>query len=239
MSEAIRADTRPLRVVPAACLLSICLLGACDERTAPAHATTPASAPAPATLGCLPATLDALPLPLEEGFALALRPSQAGPAPARCVLALFGARTLKSPLAFDRAYARVFSHHEEDGTLDLAGLEPAQLQLYRVGAAGGASVWLLRADIGTEFEPAYRDVLFTTDFEGATLVDHLLVGARGLLYRRDYGIASPRGFTIDEESGRGPEPGPRYRARYRIGDDGRFALVDSDIPGTAPGQPGP
>jgi hypothetical protein len=238
MSEAIRAGTRPLRVVPAACLLAICLLGACDERIAPGNATTPATAPAPATLGCLPGTLEALPLPLDEGFALALRPSQTGPAPARCVLALFGPRTLKSPLAFDRGYARVFGHHEEDGTASLAGLEPAQLQLYRIGATGAAAVWLVRADIGTELEPAHRDVLFTTDVDGTTLPDHLLVGAGGLLYRRDYGIASPREFTIDEESGRGPEPGPRYRARYRIGEDGRFGLVASEIlPAADPHDP--
>lgn len=237
MSEAIRAGTRSRRATPAACLLAICLLGACGERTAPGAAATRDPAPAAATPGCMPGTLDALPLPLEEGYALARRPAQTGPAPARCVLALFGSRTLKSPLAFDRGYARVFGHHEEDGTASLAGIEPAQLQLYRVGATAGAAVWLLRADIGTELEPAHRDVLFSTDLDGAALLDHLLVGAGGLLYRRDYGIASPQAFTIDEESGRGPEPGPRYRARYRIGEDGRFGLVESDVLAAGPHGP--
>jgi len=147
----------------------------------------------------------------------------------RCVLSLFGTRTLKSPAAFDRAYGRVFAYHEEDGTLDLGGLSPTQLQLFRVGSTTAADVWLLRTDIGTMLESAHRDVLFTTGRVDGALVDQLLIGSMGILYRRDYDIETADTFAIGEDTGRGAEIGPGYRARYRIGEDGRYSRISAEV----------
>ncbi|WP_298575003.1 hypothetical protein [uncultured Luteimonas sp.] len=228
-----RAGARPAVVARAACLLAACLLAACAD-PAPRATQDAEPAAATATLSCLPGTLVSLQLPLREGFAFTHAAPRGSDAVARCVLSLFGPRTLKSPLAFDRAYGRVFAYHEEGGTLDLHALEPGQLRLFRIGSSGAADVWLLRADIGTPFEPAHLDVLFSTRRGDGTLVDHLLVGAMGMLYRRDYDIETARAFAIHEETGRGAMAGPGYRARYRVQDDGRFVLVDSDVlPATA------
>lgn len=229
------AGSRRSTATRLACLLTTCLLAACAD-PAPDDAATVAPTPAaPSTLSCMPGTLVTLQLPLPEGFALAHDDPGTSAAARRCVLSLFGTRTLKSPAAFDRAYGKVFAYHEEDGTLDLQALAPAQLQLFRVGATAASEVWLLRMDTGTMLEPAHRDVLFTTARADGTLVDHLLVGSMGLLYRRDYDIESADAFAIAEDTGRGAMLGPGYRARYRVEQDGRFSLVSGEviaIPGT-------
>ncbi|MGY1409035.1 hypothetical protein ACW5EG_05605 [Luteimonas sp. A611] len=218
-----------------ACLLATCLLPACADRAPADSATSATTTPTPSTLSCMPGALVSLQLPLREGFALAHDDPGTGVAVGRCVLSLFGTRTLKSPAAFDRGYGRVFAYHEEDGTLDLRALSPTQLQLFRVGSTTAADVWLLRTDIGTILEPAHRDVLFTTGRVDGALVDHLLVGSMGILYRRDYDIETADAFAIIEDTGRGAEIGPGYRASYRIGDDGRYSLVSGEVipvPGT-------
>jgi len=237
MSEVPRAGARRRLAARLSCLLATGVLAACSEQAAHQPPPSPPAAPAATVLGCMPGTLASLQLPLREGFALAHGQVRTSEPLARCVLSLFGTRRLKSPLAFDRAYAGVFTFHEEDGTLDLGGLAPAQLQLFRVGATPAAAVWLLRMDVGSELEPAHRDVLFSTSGDGAALVDQLLVGSLGMLYRRDYDIESAHAFAIQEDTGRGPERGPRYRARYRVEDDGRFALVSSRVlPPDAPAR---
>ncbi len=231
MPGVLRIGARPVRATPSACLLAACLLAACGDRAAPrgeadAQART---TPSTRTLNCLPGTLVSLQLPLGEGFAFA-HPDPVTTEPvARCVLSLFGARTLKTPLAFDRAYGEVFAYHEEHGTLDLRGLAPAQLRLFRIGATAAADVWLLRTDIGTELEPAHRDVIFSTRSQDGALVDHLLAGAMGTYYRRDYDIEAAHSFAINEETGRGEDAGPGYLARYRIADDGRFSLATGRV----------
>lgn len=229
-----RAGARPV-VARAACLLATCLLAACaDPAPRATEDADPVVATPPPTLSCLPGALVSLPLPLREGFAFMHAAPRGSDAVARCVLSLFGTRTLKSPLAFDRTYGRVFAYHEEGGTLDLRTLAPGQLRLFRIGSTAAAEVWLLRADIGTPLEPAHLDVLFSSRREDGALVDHLLVGAMGLLYRRDYDIETAQAFAIHEDTGRGAIAGPGYRARYRIEDDGRFVLVDADVlPATA------
>lgn len=222
-----RAGARPAVTT---CLLAACLLAACTGPATDAAAPADAGTAGPARpLGCLPTALVSLDLPLREGFAYAHVAARSDEHVSRCVLSMFGPRTLKSPLAFDRAYRRVFAYHEEDGTTDLRGLAPARLQLFRIGSTPAADVWLLRADTGTELEPAHHDVLFSTRREDGALVDHLLVGAMGLLYRRDYDIDTAQAFAIHENTGRGEEAGPGYRARYRVGDDGRFVLVDGQV----------
>ena len=235
MSGVSRAGARPAVVARAACLLAACLLVACAD---PAPAATADADPAAATptpaLSCLPGALVSLQLPLREGFAFAHDAPPGSDAVARCVLSLFGTRTLKSPLAFDRDYGRVFAYHEEGGTLGVHGLAPDQLQLFRIGSTAAAEVWLLRADIGTPFEPAHLDVLFSSRAKDGALVDQLLVGAMGMQYRRDYDIDTAQAFAIHEDTGRGAIAGPGYRARYRVEDDGRFVLVDADVlPATA------
>lgn len=215
-----------------ACLLATCLLAACADREPGEQATSAAASPTPSTpstLSCMPGALVTLQLPLREGFALAHDDPGMGAAVGRCVLSLFGTRALKSPAAFDRAYGRVFAYHEEDGALDLRALSAEQLQLFRVGSTGAAEVWLLRIDTGTILEPAHRDVLFTTGHVDGALVDHLLVGSMGILYRRDYDIEAADAFAIVEHTGRGAEIGPGYRARYRVGDDGRYSLVSAEV----------
>src|SRR5690606_19078325 len=145
--------------------------------------------PASVTLQCLPTALLPLPLPLTEGFAAAHADAATSPALAECMQSLFGSRTLKSPAAFDRAYGRVFAYHEEGGTLAPATLRHRGLRLFRLGETSDARVWLLRIDTGTELEEeAHLDVLFSTARADGALVDQLLVGAMGLLYRRDYDI---------------------------------------------------
>ena len=185
--------------------------------------------PAPKALNCMPGALASLQLPLSEGFALAHSAPPTGAPAARCVLSLFGTRSLKTPVAFDRAYGRVFAYHEEDGMLDLGGLQPSQLQLLRIGSTAQANIWLLRVDAGTELQPAHRDVLLSTARSDGALVDHLLVGSMGILYRRDYDIEAADAFAIQEDTGRGPEVGPGYRARYSIEPDGRFTLASARV----------
>ncbi len=235
MPGVFRATARPAAALVAACLLLAC--GGGGDDAAP---TTAAAAdevvPLP-RLNCLPGALLALELPLREGLAYAHGGPRSGEAVGRCVLSLFGTRALKSPLAFDRAYGEVFAYHEEDGTLGLRGLAPAQLQLFRIGSTAAADVWLLRADTGTELEPGHHDVIFSSGRRDGALVDQLLVGARGMLYRRDYDIENVQAFSIQEQTGLGPEVGPGYRARYRVGDDGRFELVEGQVLPAIPAAP--
>lgn len=215
------------------------LLAGCGAE-APVDATREADAPAASVeprLQCMPATLVSLRLPLSEGFALAHDATATSRAAIDCVLALFGNGALKSPAAFDRAYGRVFAYHEEDGTLALVSLPPQDMQLFRIGSSGGANVWLLRVHTGVELDGAHYDVLFTTEQATGTLVDQMLVGAMGMLYRRDYDIDSAEAFAISEDTGREAEAGPGYRARYRVGGDGRFSLVSGQLlppPSTRP-----
>ncbi len=210
--------------------LALALLAGCAQPPPPASdgdaasVPTAPAAPAPA-LRCMPTALVTLKLPLSEGFALAQAGEPANASTVDCVLSLFGHRPLKSPVAFDRAYAPVFAFHEEDGTRTLASLPRDALRLFRVGDVGGASTWLLRVDTGMEMEGSRYDALFTTDRAGGALVDQLLVGAMGVMYRRDYDIDAADAFAIREDTGREDTAGPGYRARYRVMDDGRFALV--------------
>lgn len=233
MPGVFRAAARHTVAVLATCLLAAC---AGDSAGTDAAATSGEAAALP-RLSCLPGALLSIELPLQEGYAYAHAGPRSGDNVGRCVLSLFGTRTLKSPLAFDRAYGTVFAYHEEDGTLDLRGLTPARLQLFRIGSTAAADVWLVRAEAGTELEPSHHDVLFSTGRQDGALVDHLLVGAKGMLYRRDYDIEAAQGFTIHEETGRGPEAGPGYRGRYRVLDDGRFELVEGRVLPTPPERP--
>ncbi|MGJ4802239.1 hypothetical protein [Luteimonas sp. SDU82] len=230
-----RARRSFITAAPATSLLIACLLAACsDPPSRPeadlAHGAAEAAVDqAPPRLSCLPAALVSLQLPLREGLAFAHPDPGTSEAVAQCVLSLFGTRTLKSPLAFDRAYGRVFAEHEEGGTLDLRGIAPSQLRLFRIGSTPTVDVWLLRAGTGTELEPAHIDILFSTRRADGALVDQLLVGAIGMLYRRDYDIETARTFAIHEDTGHGAAPGPGYRARYRLDDAGRFALVAGQV----------
>ena len=147
MPGVFRAGARP---AAATCLLA-CLLAACSGPATDAAAPAQTGEAKPLrSLGCLPTSLVSLELPLREGFAYAHGAPRSDAHVGRCVLSMFGPRTLKSPLAFDRAYRRVFAYHEEDGTTDLRGLAPEGLQLFRIGSTSAADVWLLRADTGTE-----------------------------------------------------------------------------------------
>ena len=90
----------------------------------PEEATTATdSAAALPILRCMPTALVTLRLPIEEGFALEHEGGKANAATVDCLLSLFRGGALKSPLAFDRAYAAVFAFHEEDGTRTLALVE--------------------------------------------------------------------------------------------------------------------
>ncbi|MDH5832581.1 hypothetical protein [Luteimonas kalidii] len=221
-------------------LASVALLAACsrpDPPSPPVAEPTSAAETDPA-LQCLPNALVSLRLPLEEGLAVAHTQVPTRPEVVDCVFSLFGDGPLKSPAAFDRAYGRVFAYHEEDGTLALASLPRDRVQLFRLGATGGVSVWLLRVDSGFEFDDRHHDVLFSTERTSGALVDQLLVGARGIYYRRDYDIGAPDRFSIREDTGRAAETGPGYRARYRVGSDGRFALESGEVLASAP-APGP
>ncbi|HRN62501.1 MAG TPA: hypothetical protein PLF73_08575 [Luteimonas sp.] len=213
--------------------LSLALLPGCKAPTAadPDVPRPAAAEPVETRLQCLPTALVSLPLPLAEGFAVVHADAGTTPAVAECVLSLFGKRALKSPAAFDRAYGRVFAYHEEDGSLAPATLPHSELQLFRLGDTDGANVWLLRIDTGSELEDAHYDVLLSTARADGALVDQLLVGVMGLLYRRDYDIAATDAFAIREETGNAREAGPGYRASYRIEADGRFALVSASVLG--------
>ncbi len=214
--------------------LAGCGQPAFDGDIAPVPAEPAASVP---ILRCMPTALVTLKLPLAEGFALEQAGEPANASTVDCLLSLFGHRPLKSPVAFDRAYARVFAFHEEDGTRALASLPRDALRLFRVGDTGSASTWLLRVDTGMEMEGSRYDVLFTTDRASGALVDQLLVGAMGVMYRRDYDIDAADAFAIREDTGREDTAGPGYRARYRVADDGRFALASGQVlpaPGAEP-----
>lgn len=217
-------------------------IAGCSGPSPPAGPTTPIeTAPqADAALQCMPTALVSLRLPLDEGLALAHDQVPTSPAVVDCVFSLLGDRPLKSPAAFDRAYGRVFAYHEEDGTLALSALPRDRVQLFRLGATDDANVWLLRVDSGFEMDGVRHDVLFSTDRAGGALVDQLLVGAMGMLYRRDYDIGAVDTFAIREDTGRGDEAGPGYRARYRVEADGRYALVSSDVvPASSGNRHGP
>lgn len=207
------------------------LLAGCGAEPAveaPTAAEVPREAPEP-RLQCMPAALVSLRLPLSEGFALEHDAAPTSRAAIDCVLGLFGKGALKSPAAFDRDYGRVFAYHEEDGTLALASLPRHDMQLFRLGGSGGANVWLLRVRTGIELEGPHYDILFSTAQADGALVDQMLVGAMGTLYRRDYDIDSALAFAIAEDTGREADAGPGYRARYRVDRDGRFSLVSGQV----------
>ena len=216
------------------------MLAGCDQSPATGDSVAPASA-APAAdvpvLRCMPTALVTLELPLAEGLALPQDGDPANASTVDCLLAMFGNRPLKSPIAFDRAYAPVFAFHEEDGTRPLGSLPRDALQLFRIGDVGSASTWLLRTDNGMEMEGSRYDVLFTTERASGALIDQLLVGAMGVMYRRDYDIDAANAFALREDTGREDAAGPGYRARYRVQDDGHFALVSGQVlppPGMRP-----
>lgn len=236
---------RPRRRFPfraSSCAIALVLLAAC-ARPSPedAAASDPAAPAGPAaslpTLRCMPTALVSLRLPIDEGFALEHEGERASAATVDCLLSLFGGDPLKSPVAFDRAYAPVFAFHEEDGTRTLASLPRDAMRLFRLGEAGKAHVWLLRVDTGLEMEGSRYDVVFSTDRDSGALVDQLLVGATGVMYRRDYDLDGADAFAIREDTGREDDAGPGYRARYRVEADGRFALVSGQVlpaPGADP-----
>jgi len=222
------------------CAIALVLLAAC-ARPSPEATAAADPAPAPAaslpTLRCMPTALVSLRLPIDEGFALEHEGEKASAATVDCLLSLFGSAPLKSPVAFDRAYAPVFAFHEEDGTRTLASLPRDAMRLFRLGEAGSAHVWLLRVDTGLEMEGSRYDVVFSTDRDSGALVDQLLVGATGVMYRRDYDLDGADAFAIREDTGREDDAGPGYRARYRVDADGRFALVSGQVlpaPGADP-----
>jgi len=221
------------------CALALIMLAGCGQPPPASSGNAASVPPMPAlTLRCMPTALVTLKLPVSEGFALAQAGEAANASTADCLLSLFGNRPLKSPVAFDRAYAPVFAFHEEDGTRTLASLSRNALHLFRVGDVGDASMWLLRVDTGMEMEGSRYDIVFTTDRASGALVDQLLVGATGVLYRRDYDLDDAGSFAIREDTGREAEAGPGYRARYRVEPDGRFALVSGQVlppPGADPG----
>jgi len=194
----------------------------------PGAAASPAAAN-DSVLHCMPTALVSLRLPLGEGLALEHDEVETDARAVDCVLLLFGKGALKSPAAFDRAYGQVFAYHEEDGTLALPSIPRETVQLLRLGEAGDANTWLLRIDSGVELEGSRYDVLFSTGKADGELVDQLLVGAMGVLYRRDYDIDAADAFAIREDTGREASVGPGYRARYRVGADGRFVLVSGQV----------
>ena len=243
-------DGSPLPAAPDPCrslrhalphALALILLTGCGQPPPASEGDTafvPAAPVATATtLRCMPTALVTLKLPLSEGFALTQAGEPANASTVDCLLSLFGNRPLKLPVAFDRAYAPVFAFHEEDGTRTLASLPRDAIHLFRIGDVGGASTWLLRVDTGMEMEGSRYDVLFTTDRASGALADQLLVGAMGVMYRRDYDIDAADAFAIREDTGREDTAGPGYRARYRVTDDGRFALASGQVlpaPGAEP-----
>lgn len=215
-----------------ACLASVLVLAACSgagDPPPPTAAATSSAAPSRPVLQCMPSAPVPLHLPIEEGLALDHDDLGTPAAAIDCALSLFGDAPLKTPLGFDLAYARVFRFHEEDGTLAPAAIPRANAQLFRLGDAGDADTWLLRLDTGVELEGSRYDVLFSTDRDSGELVDQLLVGARGLMYRRDYDIDGATAFAIREETGRAALAGPSYLARYEVRPDGRFAKLSSQV----------
>lgn len=231
MSEVPPAGLRRPAFHALAASIALAFAGCAEPTPAGADASLEAS---PATtagpvLHCMPAALVSLRLPLSEGFALAHDGAETGERAVDCVLSQFGSGALKSPAAFDRAYGQVFAYHEEDGTLALPSIPRETVQLFRLGEAGDANTWLLRIDTGAGLEGSRYDVLFSTGKADGKLVDQLLVGAMGVLYRRDYDIDAADAFAIREDTGREASVGPGYRARYRVGPDGRFALVAGQV----------
>lgn len=219
---------RPVRPAAVAALCVLALSGCEPPRPAPAPAAPPRAALVPA-LSCMPGARAAIELPLEEGLGYE-HPAEPAPAtPADCVLALFGERTLNTPAALDPDYAQVQARHGEDAGLRLSRLPREGLQLLRVGATAQADVWLLRIDGGVAIPGQRHDLLFSTGRPDGHLVDQLLVGARGLFYRRDYDLEAVDAFSVREESGAVGEPGPGYRAGYRIDPSGRLRLEAAQV----------
>lgn len=242
----MRHATPQRRPHRASCLaLASVLLAACSQpppgtTAVPEEATTATdSASALPILRCMPTALVTLRLPIEEGFALEHEGGKANAATVDCLLSLFRGGALKSPLAFDRAYASVFAFHEEDGTRTLASLPRDAVRLFRLGEVGQANVWLLRVDTGQQMEGSRYDVVLSTGRDSGALIDQLLVGATGVMYRRDYDLGSAGSFAIREDTGREDDAGPGYRARYRVEPDGRFALVSGQVLPAAGAEPMP
>lgn len=203
-----------------ALLLPLLLLAACQPATPP-----PAPpAPAPATACFLGLPSGELKTPVSDVNAQELSAPALDEAAQRCIGALLGEQPFATPLRFDAAYATVQQAHGEDASLYWSSTPRRQVQLLRISRSATASAWLLRIDTGLEMEGARYDLLLTVDAQGR-LLDQLLAGADGVLYRRSLSLPSSSEFRLDEQGGREEQPGPRYHARFRVDDSGRIGLV--------------
>lgn len=207
-----------------ALVLPLLLLAACQPASPPPAATAPAAPPATATACFLGLPAGELKTPASNVYAQELSAPALDEAAQRCIAGLLGEQAFASPLRFDPAYAPVQQAHGEDAGLYWSSTPRRQVQLLRIGGSANASTWLLRIDTGLEMEGARYDLLLSVDAQGR-LLDQLLAGADGVLYRRSFSLPGANEFSLEEQGGREEQPGPDYHARFRIDDSGRIVLV--------------
>lgn len=202
-----------------ALVLPLLLLAACQPASPP-----PAAPPATTTACFLGLPAGELKTPASNVYAQELTAPALDEAAQRCIAGLLGEQAFAPPLRFDPAYAAVQQAHGEDAGLYWSSTPRRQVQLLRIARSANASTWLLRIDTGLEMEGARYDLLLSVDAQGR-LLDQLLAGADGVLYRRSFSLPSANEFSLEEQGGREEQPGPSYHARFRIDDRGRIVLV--------------
>ncbi len=202
--------TAVIRLLSSAAAAMLCAGCGSEAGTPPVSATSCLTALPPA----------AMPLPMAQGTMQEPAAGTLDEAGRRCTDALFDG-VISAPLAFDPGYAPVQAFHGEDMALDYGALPKQRVRLWRVSATPAGGVWLLRVDTGAEMEGGRYDILFTADVAGRPL-DRLLVGADGVMYRRDYDLTGPAAFALREDTGREETSGPSYAAAFAIDAQGRI-----------------
>ncbi|MBX2916082.1 MAG: hypothetical protein KF856_12500 [Cyclobacteriaceae bacterium] len=98
----------------------------------------------------------------------------------------------------------------------------------RLGSAVSAQIYLLQLLTGNVLEEEEYDIIFTLDGDNQ-VVDHLVIGASGVLYQRDFHFSDSKRFTITEVTGREETIGPSYAAAYYITKDGKIELENGEV----------
>ncbi|MBX2895997.1 MAG: hypothetical protein KF763_11175 [Cyclobacteriaceae bacterium] len=148
-----------------------------------------------------------------------------------CLLTLFDSIELKSPVDFDKSYNELIQFHQSSAKIllnELMSANESQIYCVQLGSVGSAQVYLLQLITGNVLEEEEYDIIFTLDDDNR-VVDHLVIGASGVLYQRNFRFSDLNRFTITEVTGREETVGPSYAAGYYINKAGKIELENGEV----------